>query len=31
LVDFLLENPFCFAMASIKWDFVRVMSGAPLV
>jgi len=27
-VDFFLENPFCSAMALIKWDFVRVMKGA---
>jgi len=29
-VDFFLENPFCSAMASTKWDFVKVMKGALL-
>jgi hypothetical protein len=29
-VDFFWLNPFWSAMALIKWDFVRAMSGVPL-
>jgi hypothetical protein len=30
-VDFLRLNPFCSAMSSIKWDFVRAIVGISFV